>query len=642
MPPHRNSAPHGRVSWARADVAEAPTDPAPARPDTVAGPAASQRTAFDRRDAVFVACVVVCAVALRWSALDVAPMSDDYLQYGMVRGLVPGDAPAWDLYALFSADPLARDGQLAAGLVPWWTAADFHAGVLRPLPSLLLWLDHTVAPRNAMLHHAHSMVWWAALVAITGGLLRRLLPRPIAWVALISFAVDPSASLPLSWLANRAVIVSATLGFVAIWAHVRWREAAVRRRPWWPALTMLAAFSTGEYGLVAAAYVLAYEWVHRRGPQTWRASWPARLGPALVPACAYLTWHGAGGYGMAGSEFYADPWSDPGAYLSWLLDRGPRLVAALVAPLPPSSLQVAQRYGVDLVAWAPVHVAWACAAITVGGALAWWSRRAWTAHERRALAWLSAGALLGVLPLAVAPSHDRLLVLSQLGGSAVVGGLLVAAWRIATRAPGVPRLAGAVVGLALGWGHGPDDVRFGRAQIREHADLARHATAIALSADDAGLDLRGRHVVVLSTSAQTIMLHGALVADYHRRRVPATWHVVSSVEAPLDVRRLDAHSLEVWHLGDRTWLDAVSARIFRPDARSLAVGDIVDAGPLSAQVTAERDGQPARVHLRFADGLDDPALVFLILQGGRLRPWAVPQTGRIALVPAPSETLAPP
>jgi hypothetical protein len=446
---------------------------------------------FDRRDTLFCVVVVLLGVAWRANALAVGPLSDDYLHHGMVHGLVAGSFAPWDLYALFADEPAARAGQLSAGMVPWWTAADFRGEVLRPLPSLLLWVDHTAWPRQPVVHHVHSLLWWAALLAVTGWSLRRLLPRSIAWTALVLFAVDPSASMPVAWLANRAALVSATLGFVAVVAHLRWRRDG-RGGPGWAAVAMVATFAAGEYGFVALGYVVAYEaFGHRRRDRD-EPAWALRLAPALVPAVAYLAWHVAGGYGMVGAEFYAHPFEDPLGYLRWLWLRGPRLVAAVVAPLPASTAVLAERSWIDPsgfgfsgpMAAVHAHLVLAWLAIATAAAVAWVLRGAWTDDECRTLKWLTVGAVVGTLPVAVAPSHARLLLLSQLGGCALVAGLLVAAARTVRRGSGWRRgIAGLTLGLGA-WGHGPADAWLARAQIDDYARLSQTATEATLGAGD--------------------------------------------------------------------------------------------------------------------------------------------------------------
>src|SRR5688572_28200278 len=79
------------------------------------------------------AIVAVIGVALRWAALDVGQLSDDYMQYAMVVGLYPGDGYVpFDLYGFF------RKGQSVAehveqGTLPWFAEPAFHGAVLRPL-----------------------------------------------------------------------------------------------------------------------------------------------------------------------------------------------------------------------------------------------------------------------------------------------------------------------------------------------------------------------------------------------------------------------------------------------------------------------------------------------------------------------------
>jgi hypothetical protein len=109
----------------------------------------SSREPLSRRERriwlLALAIVAVIGVALRWRALAIGQLSDDYMQHAMIAGLYPGDGYApFDLYAFF------RRGQSVAehvqhGTLPWFAEPAFHGAVLRPLASLLLWLDHVLA-----------------------------------------------------------------------------------------------------------------------------------------------------------------------------------------------------------------------------------------------------------------------------------------------------------------------------------------------------------------------------------------------------------------------------------------------------------------------------------------------------------------
>ena len=71
---------------------------------------------------------------------------------------------------------------------------------------------------------------------------------------------------PLAWLANRCVLIGATFGLLAVWAHLEWRipdpatPAWIRRRgPLIVAGLMTLCISAGEYGLGILAYLVAWE-----------------------------------------------------------------------------------------------------------------------------------------------------------------------------------------------------------------------------------------------------------------------------------------------------------------------------------------------------------------------------------------------
>jgi hypothetical protein len=133
------------------------------------------------------------------------------------------------------------------------------------------------------------------------------------------------------------------------------------------------------------------------------------------------------------------------------------------------------------------------------------------------------------------------------------------------------------------------------------------------------------------------MLHGALVADYHGRSPPASWRVLTSTPAPLSLRRTAADTLELWHMADATWLDTMSARIFRPPPRTMSTGERVAAGPVTMEVVADREGRPERVRATFDPPIDDPRWAFFVLRGMQLRPIPMPTVGSITFAPVPDD-----
>ena len=106
------------------------------------------------------------------------------------------------------------------GIFPWWTDPLIKAEFLQPLTVATHRLDYRLWPDSAVLMHAHSLLWCAALVAATAVLYRRLMgPTPAAGVAALLFAVDDAHGGPAGWIANRNALVAATFGVLALLAH---------------------------------------------------------------------------------------------------------------------------------------------------------------------------------------------------------------------------------------------------------------------------------------------------------------------------------------------------------------------------------------------------------------------------------------
>src|SRR5262249_42881788 len=121
--------------------------------------------------------------------------------------------------------PGAIHGLVQRGPYPWWTLPELKLAFWRPLSSALETLDHHLFGRNAVGYHVHSVVWYLALVAICGALLRRALQGALGVLALLLFAVDDAHILPAGWIANRNALVAVAPALAGLWAHLEWREA---------------------------------------------------------------------------------------------------------------------------------------------------------------------------------------------------------------------------------------------------------------------------------------------------------------------------------------------------------------------------------------------------------------------------------
>ena len=152
------------------------------------------------------AVVVALALASRLPSLRAPVALDDFTQRAMIEGKLTAHRAPWNLYDFVDTDNHA--GLLDRGGVPWWNdTAEYKARFLRPLPSLLVWLDFQLAGYNGFLPHLHSLLWWAIAVFGAHALFRHLLGPRAALFCTAVFAVSPAHTVPIFWLANRNVLV---------------------------------------------------------------------------------------------------------------------------------------------------------------------------------------------------------------------------------------------------------------------------------------------------------------------------------------------------------------------------------------------------------------------------------------------------
>ncbi|KIG16567.1 hypothetical protein DB30_04338 [Enhygromyxa salina] len=627
-----------------------------------------------KRYLAFVLVVAVIGIALRGSAVYVGLMSDDFMQLGMLSGTYPGSHYApFDLYAFLRRGELMV-AHVEQGTAPWWSVPELHGTVFRPLASVLMWLDHAIAPGKVVIWHVHSMLWFGASIVALGLATRRLLPRSVAMLAVVLYACDAGMVSPLAWLANRCVLICATFGFLTVWAHVQWRDPDPHTPTWMHrrggllvGVLMAACISAGEYGLGIVAYLGAWELFvgHGQARQRLRG-----LVPALIPVLLYLLAHKLLGYGTFGAEVYADPFHTPSGYAKWATTRIPQLIASAFWSIPAATIHVF-RFGLSaqleqtFVPPDPTMQDYHSAHVQ----LAWWgiaaaivvlllARHAWYADERKALRALGVGAVLGMLPVAVAPPHSRLLIIAQLGVCAIVAAALVACVRLLLGRAGVAPLqsgAGSPVwptrlrGLLLipfagllAWLHTIGDVRWGNEYLR-HLDELQAANVAAFTAGDLlSQPLEGRDVVILNGPSQSVGLYGEYVLQSLGQPMPATWRPLAlGCDFPMVATRPADDTLELFVV-QGSWMHTAGELFFRREDQPLWAGDVLEYPSLRVEILADDNGHPSRVLFRFDRSLDDPSFVFVVATKQGLQRWPVPARGGRNVVPLPRLPKAPP
>ena len=208
--------------------------------------------------------VVTFGVALVLPSLRAGFFADDYLQIAQLEGWSANPVSPLDLYSFVPRDR-ARVAALVNLGAPYFIAPTLELRFLRPLSSALMALDHALWGRRPFPYHVHTLLWYAALLAVVGALYRRAAPRSLALLAFLIFCLDDGHALSVTFIAARNAVVSCVLVWLGLGAHLRWRIHGWRAGAWPGA----AARRAGP---------------RSRGDGPRRARLPRRLGDLRAPA----------------------------------------------------------------------------------------------------------------------------------------------------------------------------------------------------------------------------------------------------------------------------------------------------------------------------------------------------------------------
>jgi hypothetical protein len=566
---------------------------------------------------------VLVALLLVSPCLRVGPVGDDYMHMARVDpGLhAPGFAYApLDLFTFVSGDPAQRAVLLEEGVFGWWMAPDFRMSFWRPLSSLTHVLDHALWPRSFVLAHAQSMLWFAALLVVLSAVYRRFHAAWIAHLALLLYAVDDARGWVLGWVANRNVLVAATLAFAALVVHDRARRDGWRPGLWLaPALFALGLLG-GEAALGVTGYLFAYALFVDSGPLARRL---ARLWPYGALSVAWLAAYKLLGYGTSGGGMYLNPLDEPAAYVRALVERLPVLAAAQVG------LGIADAW----VALPPTaRLALYLGAILVLAVFAAVLAPVW--RRLPACRFWALGAVLSLLPVCATYPMDRLLVFAGVGGMAGVA-LVLADWvegGLAVLARPRRLFATAVV-VGLVAVHVVLAPLLLPARVLLFGLLGQMGDRLEASIP-ADASVRGRSLVILASSAEMTTFPPWMQRQVTGAPRPAHMRVLASCFSKLSVSRPDTATLRV--RPEKGFLDNEWLRMVRGASRPFRAGDEVELPDVHVRVRdVTSDGRPAEADFTFGVPLEDPSLLWTRLQaGGTLVPWSPPGVGETQVLPA--------
>lgn len=520
---------------------------------------------------------------------------DDYKLLAHVEGVMPQARPLD--YFSFARDPAEFRPQVERGPFPWWTWPGIQLAFFRPLSSATIWLDHALFGRAAWAWHAHSLLWYLALILAAAAFYRRTLPAAVAGVALVAYAIDNVLWLPVGWLANRNTLIAAVPTVLALAAHVRWRDEGWAPGRWLAPLGLAVGLMGGESALAYAGYFVAYEGFAKKPGRV------AAVLPVLVVLVGWAAVYRALGYGASGSDTYVDPGAAP---LEFLGVAVPRFLVALGA----LTLKTGADWWVVLPQARPAMYA---SGVVGGLFVGFLVRRCWPSlaeAERFAVKWMAAGAVLAIVPVLATFPADRLLAppsLGTLGVLAIVFRAVVAQRR--RLVAGVLLTTQALVPIPS-WFIGP-------AVLTRASDEGKR---VVREAPDA---LFRKRVVFLNAGEVGAALYGAMYLRVDGRPVPDRWWLLSLAPSPHRLTRAGPQALELEVVGGRM-LDRWYERLVRAERFSFAVGDVVRLDGARITLTGVDGGKPTKIRVDFDLPLEQHTLVR----------W---KDGKLAEVPPPAE-----
>jgi hypothetical protein len=563
------------------------------------------------------AAIVIVGLALRWPALEAGLHMDDIAQKAMVEGAYPVPRAWWNLFDFAGGEAADVHALKSRGFLPWWSDPELRLRGLRPLSSALVWFDVQVL-RTPWLAHAHSLLWWVALLLVLHRFLRSVLPERWATVAVALYALDDCHTFPVAWLANRNAIVSTIFALLAVHAHVRAREHGGSRvlAPIYAALALAA----GEYGIAGLAFVLAYEIVGRAGAARDRVR---AVLPIAAVAIAWLVLHRVLGYGAANSSVYVDPIADPIAWLSVVAERLPLLLTDMLIGAPLTVLVASDRSPLLLGAGS-------IAIVGVWLAIAW---RRFDPDQRRRLLWLGVGAVGALLPVASSFLSGRLTLVAAVGTHAILAALLVhtADRMLDDRRSPLTWIAVAVSGALL-WMHGPVAVRTAQRELEMIARLNRVGARVAETMPVDDRLAPQQRWVLLTVGDPMTLVYPPLLRHVGGHPLPAAWSVLSMAHGLHRFERVSPRSLEL-RVVDGALLKRPVERLFRGE-RLLRMGDTIDLDGLVIEIlAAAEDGAVEHVRFTFDRRLEHASLVFFVFGKHGLRVYPMGRPGVVMTVP---------
>lgn len=556
--------------------------------------------------------VIASAMALSLPSLLPPRVADEHIQTLRWRAAQSGGASFLDACFVFATGRAADNlDAIERAHGAWWTPLDFKVAFWRPLSALTHAIDLTLWPTSAAMMHAHTLVWFFALLLAVDALSRRLLSGHAAAVALALYAWDDARGGALSWIANRSALIACLFGVGALLAHDRWR-----RDGWGPgALLAPCLFAlgllSGEMALATAALLFAYALSFDGGTLRQRI---LSLAPYALVVAAWQAVYSTRGFGVVASGSYVHPLHEPLSFVAKLMERGPILALGQLTFL-------ASDFWLFLPRGAKAVVFALALSLVAGVARVSWER----VRSSQAARFGAIASALSLVPIASAGPGDRNLVFVGVGASVLVAEVLVAC---AATAPST-RAQRFVVGLLVACNLALAPLMLPlKCLANFNFDKMRAETDRAIPRD---ASIAARTLVVVSAPSEGGLFFTTTWRAAEGITRPGHVRLLATSLARVEVTRVDERTLRVRPAGG--FLATEMQRLLRSASRAFRAGDRVTLSNMSATVVqVTGDGRPSVVEFRFASPLEGREWLWMRGQGMGLASWSPPRVGESVTV----------
>lgn len=500
------------------------------------------------------------------------------------------------------------------GLLPWWTAEDFRGSNWRPLTAFTHWLDYQLYPNSPVLMHAHSLIWFAAVIFLVAVLYRKLLgPVWIAGLAALLYMIDDSNYFPAMWIANRNLLLSLFFSILTLLMYHRWRrQKSLYAGVAVPFLLLLSLLST-EAGIATFAYLFAYALIIDRG-SLWRRA--LSLAPSFIVIVIWRIIYNALGYGARGGGFIIDPGHEPLRYAWAVVKRAPVLLSGQWGWQPAEMFNFFSDYAKR----------WNLLTAGVFLLLILIVFLPLLRKNRVALFWFT-GMMFCILPICATSPMNRNLLFAAIGAFGLtaqfISGLfLKESWVPKSRMWRVPAW---ILCLTLILIH---IVIAGATRIIVPKKISSVFNIFYTTVDIGSQpDIENKTVVVVNAPHPFLFLGMPVMRAYENKALPERTRILVPGFVPLEVTRTGEKTLllkaqtgnvlspetsrEDFKINFVYFYDEFNS-LFRAEDLPFRAGEQVELTGMSVEVIGvDKDGQPTEVLFRFAVSLDDPSLSWL-------------------------------